>query len=106
VYPPAQRAAYFDLQPFWLEKTHWIPAFAGMTMNLTRKRSKSNNQSGENNIVDIEKTGAVVIGAGVVGLACARELAERGIETIIVERHPTFGQETSSRNSEVIHGGL
>ncbi|GHU18666.1 FAD-dependent oxidoreductase [Betaproteobacteria bacterium] len=56
--------------------------------------------------MDIEKTGAVVIGAGVVGLACARELAGRGIETIIVERHPTFGQETSSRNSEVIHAGL
>ncbi len=56
--------------------------------------------------MNIEKTGAVVIGAGVVGLACARELAGRGIETIIVERHETFGQETSSRNSEVIHAGL
>lgn len=56
--------------------------------------------------MDIEKTGAVVIGAGVVGLACARELAQRGIETIILERHAEFGQETSSRNSEVIHAGL
>lgn len=56
--------------------------------------------------MDIEKTGAVVIGAGVVGLACARELARRGIETIILERHAEFGQETSSRNSEVIHAGL
>ena len=56
--------------------------------------------------MNIERTGAVVIGAGVVGLACARELAGRGIETIIVERHETFGQETSSRNSEVIHAGL
>lgn len=54
----------------------------------------------------IEKTGAVVIGAGVVGLACARQLALRGIETIILERHAEFGQETSSRNSEVIHAGL
>ena len=54
----------------------------------------------------IEKTGAVVIGAGVVGLACARELAGRGIETLILERHETFGQETSSRNSEVIHAGI
>ncbi len=54
----------------------------------------------------IEKTGAVVIGAGVVGLACARELAQHGIETIILERHAEFGQETSSRNSEVIHAGL
>ncbi|MDR1936859.1 MAG: NAD(P)/FAD-dependent oxidoreductase [Candidatus Accumulibacter sp.] len=54
----------------------------------------------------MEKTGAVVIGAGVVGLACARELAGRGVETIVVERHQSFGQETSSRNSEVIHAGL
>ena len=53
-----------------------------------------------------EKTGAVVIGAGVVGLACGRALARRGVETIIVERNSAFGQETSSRNSEVIHGGL
>lgn len=53
-----------------------------------------------------EKTGAVVIGAGVVGLACARALASRGIETIVVERHSGFGQETSSRNSEVLHAGL
>lgn len=54
----------------------------------------------------IERIGAVVIGAGAVGLACARELASRGVETIIVERHETFGRETSSRNSEVIHAGL
>ncbi|MDR2111654.1 MAG: NAD(P)/FAD-dependent oxidoreductase [Candidatus Accumulibacter sp.] len=54
----------------------------------------------------MEKTGAVVIGAGVVGLACARELAGRGVETIVVERHRSFGQETSSRNSEVTHAGL
>ncbi len=49
---------------------------------------------------------AVVIGAGVVGLACARELARRGVETLIVERHAAIGSETSSRNSEVIHAGL
>lgn len=54
----------------------------------------------------MEKIGAVVIGAGVVGLACARAMAQRGIDTIIVERHDTFGSETSARNSEVIHAGL
>lgn len=54
----------------------------------------------------MEKTGAIVIGAGVVGLACARALALRGIDTIILERHSAFGRETSSRNSEVIHAGL
>ena len=53
-----------------------------------------------------EKIEAVVIGAGVVGLACARALSAHGIETLIVERHDGIGQETSSRNSEVIHGGI
>lgn len=54
----------------------------------------------------MEKIAAVVIGAGVVGLACARMLAQRGIETIILEQHASFGTETSARNSEVIHAGL
>ncbi|QEL65174.1 flavin-dependent dehydrogenase [Oryzomicrobium terrae] len=53
-----------------------------------------------------ESVGAVVIGAGVVGLACARALARRGIETVVVEARTAIGQETSSRNSEVIHAGL
>jgi len=54
----------------------------------------------------MEHVDAVVIGAGVVGLACARALALRGIETLILERHDAFGTETSARNSEVIHAGL
>ena len=49
---------------------------------------------------------AVVIGAGVVGLAVARALAMAGHETIILERTTRIGSETSSRNSEVIHAGL
>lgn len=50
----------------------------------------------------------LVIGAGVVGLAVANALARRWPEksTYVIERHPQFGQETSSRNSEVIHAGL
>jgi L-2-hydroxyglutarate oxidase LhgO len=51
-------------------------------------------------------TDAVVIGAGVVGLACARELAARGRSVVILERHERFGAETSSRNSEVVHAGI
>ena len=54
----------------------------------------------------MEKLAAVVIGAGVIGLACARALARRGRETLIIERNEAFGLETSSRNSEVIHAGL
>ena len=48
---------------------------------------------------------AVVIGAGVVGLAVARELAQGGLSVIVVEAAEGIGTETSSRNSEVIHAG-
>jgi L-2-hydroxyglutarate oxidase LhgO len=47
-----------------------------------------------------------VIGAGVVGLACARALAARGREVLILEAGLRFGSGISSRNSEVIHAGL
>ncbi len=53
-----------------------------------------------------ETVDAVVIGAGVVGLACARLLAARGYETLVLDRHGRIGAETSSRNSEVIHAGF
>jgi L-2-hydroxyglutarate oxidase LhgO len=52
------------------------------------------------------RTDAVVIGAGVVGLAVARALARSGLETLILERGDRIGAETSSRNSEVIHAGI
>jgi L-2-hydroxyglutarate oxidase LhgO len=48
----------------------------------------------------------VVIGAGVVGLAVARELALRGREVIVLEKNRAIGEETSARNSEVIHAGI
>jgi len=48
----------------------------------------------------------LVVGAGVVGLAIGRALAERGQEVMVVERHDLVGSETSSRNSEVIHAGI
>ena len=48
----------------------------------------------------------VVIGAGVVGLACAAALARAGQRVVVVERHTAIAQETTSRNSEVIHAGL
>ncbi len=54
----------------------------------------------------MERVDAVVVGAGVVGLACARELALAGLETIVVEATEGIGNGTSSRNSEVIHAGL
>ena len=54
----------------------------------------------------MDRVDAVVIGAGVVGLAIGRALALRGLETIVLEREAAIGTGTSSRNSEVIHAGL
>ena len=54
----------------------------------------------------VERVDSIVIGAGVVGLAIARALARAGREVIVVERHGHIGEETSSRNSEVIHAGI
>ena len=48
-----------------------------------------------------------IIGTGVVGLAIAKTIAEkRNCSVLIIEKNESFGQETSSRNSEVIHSGI
>jgi L-2-hydroxyglutarate oxidase LhgO len=49
---------------------------------------------------------AVVVGAGAVGLACGRALSKRGLVVLVLEKEGHIGQGVSSRNSEVIHGGL
>jgi L-2-hydroxyglutarate oxidase LhgO len=49
---------------------------------------------------------ATIIGGGVVGLAIAAELAPRFSPLVLLEQNPKYGQETSSRNSEVIHAGI
>src|SRR5262245_46417948 len=49
---------------------------------------------------------AVIVGAGVVGLACARALAKAGLSVVVIERHARAGEETSSRNPGVIHSGI
>jgi len=54
----------------------------------------------------METVDAVVIGAGVVGLAVARALALQGMETVLLECGDAIGTGTSSRNSEVIHAGI
>ncbi|MEK9683356.1 MAG: NAD(P)/FAD-dependent oxidoreductase [Rhodospirillaceae bacterium] len=53
-----------------------------------------------------ERIEVVVIGAGVVGLAIAREFALAGREVVVLEATDAIGTETSSRNSEVIHAGI
>jgi L-2-hydroxyglutarate oxidase LhgO len=47
-----------------------------------------------------------IIGAGVIGLAIGENLSKYYSNIFVVEKHLTFGQETSSRNSEVIHAGI
>jgi L-2-hydroxyglutarate oxidase LhgO len=54
----------------------------------------------------VEKLDAVVVGAGVVGLAVARALAMAGREVVVLEAEDAIGTHTSSRNSEVIHAGI
>lgn len=54
----------------------------------------------------METLDAVVVGAGVVGLAVARALALAGREVLVVDAAEGIGTETSSRNSEVIHAGI
>jgi L-2-hydroxyglutarate oxidase LhgO len=54
----------------------------------------------------MEKIDCAIIGAGVVGLAVARELAARGREVLILEAEAAFGTGISARNSEVIHAGI
>jgi L-2-hydroxyglutarate oxidase LhgO len=54
----------------------------------------------------MDRVDAVVVGAGVVGLAVARALALQGRDVVVLEAQDAIGTETSSRNSEVIHAGL
>ncbi|MFU0505951.1 NAD(P)/FAD-dependent oxidoreductase [Pseudaminobacter sp. NGMCC 1.201702] len=54
----------------------------------------------------MEQVDCIVAGAGVIGLAIAREAARRGWETLVLETADAIGTETSSRNSEVIHAGI
>ncbi|CAM6088252.1 unnamed protein product [Calypogeia fissa] len=62
--------------------------------------------SGLQNGVEKEKVDCVVIGAGVVGIATAREIAKQGREVVVLEAAEGIGTGTSSRNSEVIHAGI
>lgn len=52
------------------------------------------------------KIETTIIGAGVVGLAIAAQLSERDENIFVIEANTTFGEEISSRNSEVIHAGI
>lgn len=54
----------------------------------------------------MEKTDIIIVGAGVVGLSIAAQLSKSHQNIFALEKNNSFGQETSSRNSEVIHAGI
>ena len=54
----------------------------------------------------MEQADVTIIGAGVVGLSVASYVANGSRNVVLIERHASFGQETSSRNSEVIHASI
>ncbi|MEA3506194.1 MAG: NAD(P)/FAD-dependent oxidoreductase [Elusimicrobiota bacterium] len=54
----------------------------------------------------MEKIDILIIGAGVVGLAATRALSASERTVFVIDKNISFGMETSSRNSEVIHSGL
>src|SRR6184192_66548 len=90
-----------------------MPASAGMTIKQRFAKNKSGFSCpllcvlcGEALFEMTEKIDCAVIGAGVVGLAIARELAHAGREVVILEAENAIGTHTSSRNSEVIHAGI
>lgn len=81
--------------------------------NLTSGGSRSRKGNSEEEVEKVvvgrprERVDCVVIGAGVVGLAVARELSlNQRRQVLVIDSAPTFGTGTSSRNSEVIHAGI
>jgi len=54
----------------------------------------------------LDKAEITIIGAGVIGLAVASRVAREGRQVYIIEQNDSFGKETSSRNSEIIHSGI
>ncbi|PKI17623.1 NAD(P)/FAD-dependent oxidoreductase [Colwellia sp. 12G3] len=54
----------------------------------------------------MEKVNVLIIGAGVIGLAIAAKISQLFDDVLLVDKNVSFGEETSSRNSEVIHAGI
>jgi L-2-hydroxyglutarate oxidase LhgO len=54
----------------------------------------------------MDKFDVIIVGAGVVGLAIAAKLSKQFKQVLLIDKNARFGEETSSRNSEVIHAGI
>lgn len=51
----------------------------------------------------MDKVNVLIVGAGVIGLAIAAKLSQQFNDVLVIDKNASFGEETSSRNSEVIH---
>src|SRR5215213_1090928 len=71
-----------------------------------RVRSSRGTRINDNIYSSMELIDTAVIGGGVVGLAAAQAVARRGRSVCVLERETRFGRGTSTRNSQVIHGGM
>src|SRR6059058_2248320 len=87
------------------EPTGCLPAPADETMIAGRGKRRFPRQILRSE-ADMDKVDCVVVGAGVIGLAVARRLAQAGREVIVLEAAEGICTVTSSRNSEVIHAGI
>lgn len=54
----------------------------------------------------MDRVDVTIVGAGVVGLSVAASVAREGLAVLLLERHESFGRESSSRNSKVIHASI
>lgn len=77
-----------------------------MVLLYNGKRVYTNVLDEKENKETMDRIDIAIIGGGVVGLAAASVVSERGRDVYIFEKNSSFGQETSSRNSEVIHSGI
>ncbi|MHB1708378.1 MAG: FAD-dependent oxidoreductase [Thermoplasmataceae archaeon] len=54
----------------------------------------------------MESASVIIIGGGIVGLSVAASLSENNQGILVLEKNQSFGRETSSHNSGVIHSGI
>jgi len=76
------------------------------TSSSAPRAHRSVNASASGATVADESYDAVVVGAGIIGLATARELSRRGMRVFLADKSNQIGSQTSSRNSEVLHAGM
>jgi len=84
----------------------WAVCLCALPVSVLRVSPEQARSPACATMLPMEQVDAVVIGAGVVGLAVGRALALSGREVFVLESENAIGTGTSSRNSEVIHAGI